>query len=73
MGEGDARPGAGEAKLGKAARTARQRREDERAAKLAAVQEVVATGSLVIRPMTRRERARWAARRRARAGEHSTA
>jgi hypothetical protein len=73
MGDGGARSETGRPKLGKASTTAKQRRENERAAKLATVQEMIDSGSLVIRPMTRGERARWAARRRARAAEHSAA
>jgi len=56
--------GVAQARRDTAATTARQRRENERAAKLAALQELIASGDLIVRPMTRSERRRWAARRK---------
>ena len=40
-------------------KTARERAEEKREAKLELVREQVASGSLVIRPMTREERRRY--------------
>lgn len=44
-------------------KTARERAEEKRQAKLALVREQVESGSLVIRPMTEEERRRYPPRR----------
>lgn len=46
-----------------AAKTNREREHDAREAKLEHMRELVSSGVLVIRPMTRAERAKWAKRR----------
>jgi hypothetical protein len=45
------------------AKTSREREHDAREAKLAHVRDQVASGDLVIREMTKAERARWAKQR----------
>ncbi len=45
------------------AKTNREREHDAREAKLEHMRELVSSGVLVIRPMTRAERAKWAERR----------
>jgi hypothetical protein len=45
------------------AKTNRERERDAREAKLEHVRELVSLGVLVIRPMTKAERAKWAKRR----------
>jgi hypothetical protein len=46
-----------------AAKTNREREHDAREAKLEHMRELVSSGVLVIRPMTKAERAKWAKRR----------
>ncbi len=61
----DKQPGTGKTNGGTAtATTTQQRREQQRAEKLAALEEAVASGHLVVRPMTAKERTQWAARRK---------
>jgi hypothetical protein len=45
------------------AKTSREREQEARQAKLDHVQEQISSGELVIRTMTKAERARWAKRR----------
>jgi hypothetical protein len=45
------------------AKTNREREHDAREAKLEHMRELVSSGVLVIRPMTKAERAKWAKRR----------
>ena len=51
------------------AKTVQERQADAKAERLARVDEQVASGDLVIRQMTKAERAKWAERRAARAAK----